>query len=140
MRYGTVAIYLYDRAAPERDEIACDGGRTRQLDRFHRNDCSHGHVRSGEQARMPLAPSTRISLAPAAVGATSATLIAAPAATFSHTNSTSDRVFPNPRPASSSQVNQSLPGGGSGGRPRQDRPAVKFVKYRCEINPFEYRH
>jgi len=45
---------------------------------------------------MPLAPSTRISPASAAVGAIGAALIAAPAATFSDTNSTSDRVFPEP--------------------------------------------
>jgi hypothetical protein len=73
---------------------------------------------------MPLGPSTRTSLASAAVGATSATRFAAPAVTFSITNSTSDRVFPYPRPASSSQINQSSPAGGSWfGRAKIDQPS-----------------
>jgi hypothetical protein len=60
---------------------------------------------------IPLAPSTKIFLASAAVGATSATRFAAPAVTFSRTNSANARVFPKPRPASSNQMNQSSPGG-----------------------------
>src|SRR5215469_16203922 len=71
---------------------------------------------------MPLGPSTKTFLVSAAVGATSATRFAAPVLTFSRTNSTSDRVFPKPRPASSNQINQSLLDGGSWfGRAKHDQ-------------------
>src|SRR6516164_9602359 len=71
---------------------------------------------------MPLAPSTNTFLASAAVGATNATRFAAPVVTFSRANSTSDRVFPKPRPAISNQINQSAPGGASWfGRAKHDQ-------------------
>src|SRR5215470_4154923 len=61
---------------------------------------------------MPLSPSTMMSRASAAVGATNATLLAAPADTRLKTNSAPVRVLPQPRPARISQIAQA-PGGGS---------------------------
>src|SRR5947207_15883636 len=61
---------------------------------------------------MPLWPSTRTSRASAAVAATTAILPAFPDAACWHTHSANVRVFPKPRPASSSQTCQS-PGGGN---------------------------
>src|SRR5262245_45260066 len=90
---------------------------------------------------MPLGPSTKTFLVSAAVGATSATRFAAPMLTFSRTNSISDRVFPKPRPASSNQINQSSPGGGSWfGRAKHDQlsnpasMAAKSIRLSSDID------
>jgi hypothetical protein len=89
---------------------------------------------------IPLAPSTKIFRASAAVGATSATRFAVPAVTFSRTNSTNARVFPKPRPASNNQMNQSSPAGGRwlgrakiGQLSNSSSAVVKSVRFSIDI-------
>src|SRR5882724_11678931 len=68
---------------------------------------------------MPVAPSTIVSRASVAVGATSAMRPARPASTSAWVNSAPVRVFPKPRPASTSQIVQSRGGGSCEGRARK---------------------
>lgn len=82
-----------------------------------------GRNQDGEIASMPDSPSTITSRTSAAVGATKAIRRLRPDSTSALTHSTPVLVLPKPRPASNSQVRQSVAGGIWFGRAQKNQSA-----------------